>query len=349
MRDNLNDLDRVGVNSIVISDALNKLCSILARNKDLPCVIYGETGTGKEEFAKLVHQRRTQLEGKIPFVAVNCAHLNSDLAISTLFGHVRGSFSGADRNTSGLIEEADGGILFLDEVHALSLETQQRLLRVLNDGSYTKLGDTKIVYSRFQVLTASVKDLDDLVDAGSFLLDFRSRLTGIDIRLPALRERAQDIPELIRIFLAQKSISMDQPMFDSLVAKCGAFYWQGNIRQLFYVLNAWYALCDGNLDVDRLPSNRTMHPPHRESNAPGCMSRQLADMLDVVERAISLDVSLTSALESVEKYILKNALELHPHIRNVYEGWSISRNNLYFKRRRYGLTELAPQFAFEAA
>lgn len=345
MSDISKDLNAVGLESLVISADLSSVASLLARNKQLPCVIYGETGTGKEEFAKLIHRRRMVIEGKIPLVAVNCAHLNTDLAVSTLFGHVRGSFSGADRNTRGLIEEADGGILFLDEVHALSLETQQRLLRVLNDGSYTKLGDTKTIYSRFQVLTASTKDLDDLVEGGTFLLDFRSRLTGIDVRLPALRERKQDMQDLIRIFLEQKDARLKPAMFESLVIKCSEYYWQGNIRQLFYVLNAWYALCDGELDVKLLPCAKTMHAPQVKESMSDQMTGQLADIIDAIERAIFLDVSLASALESVEKYILKQALALHPSIRDVYEGLDISRNNLYFKRRRYGLTDAPPSIA----
>lgn len=131
-------------------------------------------------------------------------------------------------------------------------------------------------------------------------------------------------------------------MFESLVIKCSEYYWQGNIRQLFYVLNTWYALCDGELDVKLLPCVKTMHAPQAKESAPGQITDQLADVIDAVERAIFLDVSLTSALESVEKYILKHALELHPSIRDVYEGLDISRNNLYFKRRRYGLTYAPP-------
>lgn len=342
MRDVPENLNRIGLESLVLSDELNNMASLLAKNKELPCVIYGETGSGKEEYVKLIHRRRMIAEGTIPLVAINCAHLNTDLAVSALFGHVRGSFSGADRSTRGLIEEADGGILFLDEVHALSLDAQQRLLRVLNDGSYTKLGDTKTTYSRFQVLTASTKDLDDLVESGAVLLDFRSRLTGLDIRLPPLRERKQDIQHFVSIFQKQKGIDLKPALFEELVMKCSEYYWQGNIRQLFYVLNAWYALCDGQLDVKLLPCIKTMHPPPTKETLLNKINEQHLEVIDIIEKAIFLEISLMEAMESVEKYILKNALDMHSSIRDVYEGLSISRNNLYFKRRRYGLTDTSP-------
>lgn len=334
------DLDEYGLDSLVIGQEVNHLASVLAKNTTLPCIIYGETGTGKEEYAKLIHRRRELLEGKVPFVSVNCAHLNTDLAVSILFGHVKGSFSGADRNSRGLIEEANGGILFLDEVHALSLDAQQRLLRVLNDGSYTRLGETRTLYSRFQAITASTKDLDALIEKGEFLLDFRSRLTGIDVHLKPLRERKEDIPALLRLFLRQKELEGTKGLIDVLTKKCQQYHWQGNIRQLFSVLKAWYAMCEGKLDPDKLPCLKTMLPPRAEAG-PAPMHDQFAPLINAVERAIFLDSSLAHAMESVERFILKAALELHPSIRDVYVGLDISRNNLYHKRRRYGLTEPA--------
>ena len=125
---------------LVFSETTRKLSSVVAANPDLPSVIYGETGTGKEEVARFIWRSRMQREGVIPFVPVNCSLLNSELASSLLFGHVRGAFSGAEQNTVGYVGQANGGILFLDEIHTLSLVCQEKLLRVLNDGRYKKSG-----------------------------------------------------------------------------------------------------------------------------------------------------------------------------------------------------------------
>ncbi len=241
-----------------------KWVTVGVQHPHLPIVIYGETGTGKEEVAKMILRRREEKEGALPFLSVNCALLDGDLASSLLFGHKKGAFSGAYSTTQGFIGEAHGGILFLDEIHALSLSCQQKLLRVLNDGKYSRVGETKELYSKFQVIVASSRDLDDAVDDGRFLLDLRVRLTGIDIPLLPLRERKADLPILIELFFARQAIEISIKELEKLNRLCSEFYWQGNIRQLYQCLKALLALslADGLAPLaENLPILKTMQAP----------------------------------------------------------------------------------------
>lgn len=249
---------------ILLEEKTQKYLEILSKNPKIPCLIYGETGTGKEELAKLIHKKRQKQEGFIPFKAVNCALLNNDIAESLLFGHKRGAFSGADTTKPGLIAEANGGILFLDEIHTLSLKCQFKLLRVLHDGSYSMLGDTEELKSYFQVIVASSRDLDEAIDEGTFLLDLRSRLTGIDLSLLPLRERKDDIPLLVELFFLKQKVETKGIDLATISKHCQKFYWQGNIRQLFQALQAMVAisLADGRPPhVQDMPLLKTMKAP----------------------------------------------------------------------------------------
>ncbi|MBI2602851.1 MAG: sigma-54-dependent Fis family transcriptional regulator [Deltaproteobacteria bacterium] len=247
-----------------LGEGTRKWVEVAAEHSHLPVVIYGETGTGKEEIARLIHNRRVAKEGDIPFQAVNCALLEGDLAASLLFGHKKGSFSGAYSTTDGYIGGANGGILFLDEIHTLPLSCQQKLLRVLNDGTYSRIGDAKSIFSRFQVIAASTRDLDDAVEDRSFLLDLRVRLTGIDIPLAPLRERREDIPTLVRLFFVKNGTSVQEEDLIRIIERCQEYYWQGNIRQLFQCLQALTALslAEGIAPcVKHLPELKSMRAP----------------------------------------------------------------------------------------
>ncbi|MFC3034365.1 sigma-54-dependent transcriptional regulator [Pseudoalteromonas fenneropenaei] len=328
-------LNGIGAEDLIISRDEDFKACILAKNEELASIVQGETGTGKEEFAKLIHRKREYYQGeKVPFVSVNCANFNNELSLSLLFGHVKGAFSGADKTTEGFIAEANGGILFLDEIHTLSIETQQKLLRVLNDGSYSRLGDTKTLYSKFQVIAATTRDLDAEVENGSFLLDLRFRLLGIEMTMKPLRERKEDIPKFVDAFLNKKGITLSPAQYTELLSLCKKCYWQGNIRQLFNVLNAWVAMCDGKLNVAYFPQYNNMYKPSVVSKAE---KESYKKVISVLERAVSLDISFTEAIEEVECFILEEAMGLNPSISDVYQGLQLSRNNFYVKRRKYGL------------
>lgn len=259
-------LEELCEDGLCIEPLVRKWIRVASDTPELPVVIHGETGTGKEEIAKLIAKYRRRKEGDIPFLSVNCALLDGDLAQSLLFGHKKGSFSGACATTQGFIGEAHGGILFLDEIHTLSLACQQKLLRVLNDGVYNRIGETKELYSKFQVIVASTQDLDDAVDNGRFLLDLRVRLTGCDIFLSPLRERMGDLPLLVELFFAKQGVRISSSELLPIIRRCTEFYWQGNIRQLFQCLRALLAIsnADGSgLLASNLPDLKTMRAPQR--------------------------------------------------------------------------------------
>ncbi|SMF34893.1 two-component system, NtrC family, response regulator [Pseudobacteriovorax antillogorgiicola] len=319
------DYDHICEDGLVISDEVRRYVRGVAKSRTIPCVIYGETGTGKEEVAKLIHKRRTEGEGSLPFMAVNCANLNSNMAASILFGHRKGAFTGAEKTTNGMIGEADGGILFLDEIHRLNEECQSRLLRVLNDGTYQRLGDTKTLHSSFQVITASSKDLDDAVIDGEFLMDLRSRLTGVDIHLLPLRDRPDDFDPLIKLFFARENIKVSEPEIDRIISRCKSYYWQGNIRQLFNVLKSFSTMCTLNedpLEADKLPEYKTMLAPGQDALR---ASRQ------------AWQRPMKESLEELEKQILMKALESYRSKTVACQILKMNRSTFDSRVSKYGL------------
>ncbi|MDQ3233483.1 MAG: sigma 54-interacting transcriptional regulator, partial [Pseudobdellovibrionaceae bacterium] len=229
---------------VVISQETRRVLGKLARRPDVYLNLAGETGTGKEEIAKIYHACRVSNEGPLPFVAVNCAQLNPSIADSELFGHKKGAFTGANENTIGYIGEAQGGILFLDEIHAMESQVQAKLLRVLNDGSYTRVGDVRPRSARFQLITASTRDLEEEAISGRFSMDLKMRIDGYPLHLPALRDRLVDIPDLLRLALARNQKSLSDTKIDEISKVLCTFHWSGNIRQFFKITNAWILHCD---------------------------------------------------------------------------------------------------------
>lgn len=257
-------MDSNTVDEPIVNTQTRKLIEVIVKHPKLPCVIYGETGTGKEAIARLIHKKRMANEGEIPFVAINCALLNSELADSELFGHRRGAFSGASSDKEGLIGEADQGILFLDEIHCLAISSQEKLLRVLENGTYRPLGDQRERVSNFQIIAASSRNLDDCVESKCFYMDLRSRLTGIDISLAPLRERQDDHRALINYFFAKEGVKISEKKLEEFTQAIGSYHWQGNIRQLFQVLRVSCAMADVEAkepSVTFMPVTRTMLAP----------------------------------------------------------------------------------------
>ncbi len=314
---------------LVLGAEIRKYVAGIAKSRSIPAVIYGETGTGKEEIAKLIHKRRCEMEGSLPFMAVNCGNLSSNIAPSILFGHKKGAFTGADRTTNGIIGEANGGILFLDEIHHLDKECQTRLLRVLNDGTYQRLGDTKTLYSSFQVIVASSKDLDDAVMDHEFLMDLRSRLTGLDIHLPPLRERLEDIDHLVPLFFAKENLKITQQELEPIIDRCKTYYWQGNIRQLFNVLKSFHTICTLNeepLKAAHIPEYKTMFAP---GNNPGQQS---------FLNQFHWERSLQESLDEVEKEIIKQALQKYKNKKDVLELLQMNRSTFSNRLKKYQLS-----------
>jgi len=208
----------------------------IAASSSLPVLLLGETGTGKERFAHLIHR----LSPRSPFemVIINCAAIPKDIAESHLFGHIKGSFSGATADQKGVFEAADQNTLFLDEVAELPLEMQAKLLRVIQDGSFQRVGSTKPLSVNVRIIAATNRDLAKEVAAGRFREDLYFRLEVLQIKLPALRERRAEIPELALVILRQINQRRLKPrqLSKEALLRLERYDWPGNVRELCNVL-----------------------------------------------------------------------------------------------------------------
>jgi transcriptional regulator with GAF, ATPase, and Fis domain len=232
-----------------------KVCQPLAPNvervelvshSDVPVLILGETGTGKELVARALHVRGSRHQG--PFIRVNCGAIPPDLIDSQLFGHEKGSFTGAEQSRQGWFERADGGTLFLDEIGELPLEAQVRFLRVVQDGFVERVGGTHPIHVDVRVVAATHRDLAMMVREGRFREDLWYRLAVFPLLLPPLRERREDIGELANHFArraaARFTLSPAYPTHDD-VQLLKSYDWPGNIRELGAVIDRAAILGDG--------------------------------------------------------------------------------------------------------
>ncbi|MFP6639018.1 MAG: sigma-54 dependent transcriptional regulator [Myxococcota bacterium] len=227
--------------------------AVMAARSDVHVMITGDTGTGKELVARAIHHHSAQSEG--PFVAHNCALAPAELFESEFFGHRRGSFTGAERDHVGLLQQADGGVLFLDELEAMPAAHQAKLLRVIDDGEVRAVGAEKSKTVSVRFLAATNRDPGIMMEERTLREDLYYRLRGIEIRLPALAERRDDVPLLARHFMGEGSLGFTP---DAMEALCGA-PWPGNVRQLRNMVqgaraaagNARIGIADLPLEVPR--------------------------------------------------------------------------------------------------
>jgi two-component system response regulator PilR (NtrC family) len=298
---------RTGTQLIGQAPAMDRLREMILRvaRSQAPVHIYGESGTGKELVARMIHGSGPRAEG--PFVPVNCGAIPSELMESEFFGHKRGSFTGAVTDKVGLIPSAEGGTLFLDEVADLPLHMQVKLLRVIQEKTVRPIGEQREAPIDVRILSATHKNLADLVAQAKFREDLFYRINVIELRVPALRERAEDIPDLADAIVRRLSrrLGMDPPaLTPEALSLLQNFSFPGNVRELENVLERALALCNqGRIDVSDLqlravPRADTMpltpeaisqlrgagtpnHPaaPEAATRAP------LGDQLDEVERA----------------------------------------------------------------
>ena len=216
------------------SPAMQDIYRIVARlmTSDLSVMIIGESGTGKELIARALHEYGIRKKG--PFVAINMAAIPRELIESELFGHEKGSFTGAISNEIGRFKQADNGTLFLDEIGDMPLEAQTRLLRVLQEGEFRSVGGNKILKADVRIVSATHRDLKSLMEKGQFREDLYYRLNVVPIRLPPLRERKTDIPDLVRYFFKKaedKNFIIKSLDVDAL-KKMQDYDWPGNVREL---------------------------------------------------------------------------------------------------------------------
>jgi formate hydrogenlyase transcriptional activator len=239
---------------------------------DSAVLIQGETGTGKEVIARAIHEASPRRNQR--FVAINCAAIPSALLESELFGHERGAFTGACTQTKGRFQMADGGTLFLDEIGDMPLELQPKLLRVLQEREFERLGSTQTVRVNVRVVAATNQDLEQLVTRKLFRADLFYRLNVIPLCLPPLRERIQDIPLLIEFFVAKFAASLNKPIDlipDEVVEVLKAHDWPGNIRELQNFIERAVLFSPGS--VLRLPLDLR----HMVKESSESASRTLAD------------------------------------------------------------------------
>jgi len=294
---------------------------------DRPVLIIGERGTGKELAAARIHFLSQRWQE--PFIALNCAALASTLIESELFGHEAGAFTGALGRRIGKFEYANGGTLFLDEVGEMPMDTQIKLLRVLEDRIVSRLGANEEIAVNVRLVAATNADLEKAVESGKFREDLYYRLKVITIYLPPLRERRVDIPLLIDHFRKEFSETHNREIPGvSRAARQAlmAYDWPGNIRQLRNTIECMFVLdTDGLLDVDDLPSEFVATGSEGEEGG-------------LVTAAYGTDAFVGKPLKDVERYYLIRALELTVGNREEAANMlGIGERTLYRKINEYGL------------
>ena len=235
---------------------------------DAPALILGESGTGKELAARAIHLNSARKDR--PYVQVNCAALNESVLESELFGHVKGAFTGAYQNREGRFEAANGGDIFLDEIGDLPLSTQVKLLRVLEEKVIERVGDNRSIPVDVRVITATNRNLKQLVEAGSFRSDFYYRINVLPIVLPPLRERVEDIPLLAEMFFRRIQLKNDKPIrgiSPEAMQVLVRYPWQGNVRELKSAFEYAFVTCMDS--QDRCSAPAAGHDSGQGS-APGC-------------------------------------------------------------------------------
>lgn len=225
---------------VLESDVARRIAHQVARiaSTSMPVLFTGETGTGKEIMARLTHTWSAR--AKRPFVPINCAAIPNELMEAELFGYARGAFSGAVQRYDGQLMAAEGGTVFLDEIHETPLETQVKLLRVLEDRVVSRLGENAWHEVDFRILAATNRDLRSLIEAGAFGADLYERLAIVTIHLPPLRERVEDLPALVRHFMGRFAAEQGRPAVGAIqpaaLGALAAYPWPGNIRELRNVI-----------------------------------------------------------------------------------------------------------------
>ena len=228
---------------------------------DVPILLTGETGTGKEVFAHAIHTASAR--SQYPIVEINCSAFSKDLLESELFGYKAGAFTGAVKDKKGLFEIANHGTIFLDEIGEMAFDLQARLLRVLETGEYIKIGDTKRTQVDVRIISATNRHLKEEIEKGGFREDLFYRLSVFQIHLPALRERKEDIESLARMFLQRYAAKFNKHIEDidpDALLTLRQAEWKGNVRELRNVIERSAIICDNQITLEDLPIELLHHP-----------------------------------------------------------------------------------------
>ena len=301
------------------SPAIHRIFDILPQVADSmsTVLIQGETGTGKELLARAVHNLSQRRNG--PFIAVNCGALPDTLLESELFGYVPGAFTGATKQKPGRFSLAEGGTIFLDEIGEISPALQIRLLRVLQDRCFEPLGSTKSIRADIRVIAASNRNLDAMVDKGSFRKDLYYRINVVKIELPPLRKRKEDIPLLIDHFVARFNRIQARTVSgvgNDVLALLMAHDYPGNIRELENIIEHAFVLCPhGKIEISHLPPAFGLH------NLPASSPRQM-----------------NTSVKAFETQTIREALKRHGYNRiAAARELGIHKSTLYRKIKALGI------------
>lgn len=286
--------------------------------EDGPILIEGESGTGKEVVARWLNQQ----DGREPFITLNIASVPENLFESEFFGHVKGAFTGAEQNKMGLAEASHGGDLFLDEIEALALPLQAKLLRFLENGEVRRVGAKDTVLVKSRIISATNRSLEDMVKDKTFREDLLYRLSGKKVRIPPLRERKDDIPLLAKYFLEQDRIRK-KTLTPEAVQVMQDYSWPGNVREL-------KRFCEQLCLVAPLPLIR--EEDVKPLLNPGSISSASSS------QNYNLQIGLLKLLELEEKKMIEQALKQHSDIDDAARVLQISRSSLYKKIKDYDIS-----------
>ena len=338
--------DNVGTQIVGESDAMHAVYLTIGRAaiSDETVLIMGESGTGKESIAKAIHQNSKRADKA--FVVVDCSAIPSDLIESALFGHVKGAYTGADTARQGKFEQADGGTIFLDEVGELPIEVQMKLLRVLQEREVEPIGSNEIRQIDVRVVAATNRRLDLAIQEGAFREDLFYRLNVVPIFLPPLRDRKEDIPDLVDFFMSRfaQDYGRSKGTISSEAFKLlTAYDWPGNVRELENALKRALVMCAGQvllpehfpeLSGSAVPS-ATKAPTGFEGRLAALMSERVDEFIESGAASGSLHADIRVAVEKpLFEFILQRT---GWNRRKAAEILGINRNTLHSKMEEYGI------------
>lgn len=331
LRSELETRHKIG-NVICSSPPMRKVMQLVSRvaPTNSTVLITGETGTGKDVIARAIHYNSARRDG--PLVVADCASLAESLLESELFGHVRGAFTGAVKDRKGLAETARGGTLFLDEISTISPQIQGSLLRLLQEREIRPVGSDKAVPVDVRLVAATNRNLQELVDEGSFREDLFYRMSVFTILLPPLRERPEEIPLLAHHFIQRFSDEFGKPI-DSITPRAMAILeaheWPGNVRELQHAIERAVLLADGRtIDVDAIPAG---------GEQPGAIWADVPD--DAATLADRKQELRASAVDRIERlFVIKALRKAGWNVSQAARDVGMARPNLHALMRKHGIT-----------
>ncbi len=323
-----------------IAQELHKQVQLIAPT-NYSVILYGESGTGKEVVARIIHSLSKRKEA--PFVALDCGTLSKELAASELFGHVKGSFTGAINDKVGHFEMANGGTLFLDEIANLSYDVQASLLRVIQERRFKKIGDTREINVDVRIIIASNENLKEAYLRGQFREDLYHRFNEFTLDIPALRNRQDDLMEFASFFLQQANEELGKNIegFDEeLINVFRKYEWPGNLREMKNIIRRMALLCEKQyLDTSLMPaeiidavfSNNTMHTAISNT-------AQLINFEKISEKSLEENFELKSTAARIEYNIIKSILQkVNNNKAKAARLLKIDRKTLYNKLKEFGI------------